>query len=164
MFEDLTISEAIWLGDVSKPRDKGAITKVLKEVGLDKKVEDFPHGLDSYIGKWMDREKGIELSGGETQRMAIARALFRDPEILILDEPTSSIDANAEEKIFSKLMASRKGKTTLFISHRFSTARRAEKIIFMEDGKLAEQGTHDELMKQKGGYRQMFTTQAEGYR
>lgn len=164
MFEDLTISEAVWLGDVSKPRDKDAVMAVLKEVGLDKKVQAFPHGLDSYIGKWMDREKGIELSGGETQRLAIARALFRSPEILILDEPTSSIDAKAEERIFGKLMKSRKGKTTIFISHRFSTVRRAENIAFMENGEIAEFGTHEELMKLKGKYHQMFTAQAEGYK
>jgi ATP-binding cassette subfamily B protein len=164
MFEDLTIREAIWLGNVSRSKSDEGLEGVLAQAGLLKRIQDLPHGLDSYLGKWMDQEKGVELSGGELQRLAIARALFRDPDTLILDEPTSSIDANAEEKIFNKLMKSRKDKTTIFISHRFSTVRRAERIAFMEKGQVTEYGTHEELMKLKGSYYQMFNSQAEGYK
>jgi ATP-binding cassette subfamily B protein/ATP-binding cassette subfamily C protein len=163
MDEDMTIREAVWLGDVTKQKDGNSVMEVLKEVELDDVISAQPNGLDTYLGKWIEKESGIELSGGQLQRLAIARALYRNPNILILDEPTSAIDANAEERIFSRLMRSRKGKTTIFISHRFSTVRRAEHIAFIERGQLQEYGTHEELMAKNGKYAKMFKTQAEGY-
>ena len=163
MNEDITIREAIWLGDITKPKDDASLMAVLKRVELDAVVAELPHGLDTNLGKWVDEDNGTELSGGQLQRLAIARALFREPDILILDEPTSAIDANAEERILRHLMSSRKGKTTIFISHRFSTVRRAQQIVCMDKGKIIEVGTHDELMAVQGKYAQMFATQAEGY-
>jgi ATP-binding cassette subfamily B protein len=161
--EDITIRDAIWIGDINKPRDDIAIWKALDRAELKKTIEALPHKLDTYLGKWIDEEKGTELSGGQLQRLAIARILFRDPEVLILDEPTSAVDANAEERIFGHLQSVRSGKTTIFISHRFSTVRRAEQIIFIEKGKIIEHGTHEELMKLSGKYHAMFTAQAKNY-
>lgn len=163
MNEDMTIREAVWTGDITKPLDDTLIWQALDEAELSKAIRKLPHGLDTYLGKWIDEDKGTELSGGQLQRLAIARTLFRNPDVLILDEPTSAIDANAEERIFSRLQKAREGKTTIFISHRFSTVRRAERIIFMEEGKIIEQGTHEELMKNRGKYYDMFTLQAAGY-
>lgn len=161
--EDITIREAIWLGDISKPKDDELIWQALDQAELKQTIEDLPFQLGTYLGKWIDKEKGTELSGGQLQRLAIARALFRDPAILILDEPTSAVDANAEERIFNHLHGMREGKTTIYISHRFSTVRRAEHIVFMHKGKITESGTHEELMKLKGRYHEMFTKQSKGY-
>ncbi|MGH7237011.1 MAG: ATP-binding cassette domain-containing protein [Candidatus Saccharimonadales bacterium] len=163
MNQDMTIRQAIWLGDITKPKTDEAIGGALQAAELAGIVGKLPHGLDTYLGKWIDEEKGAELSGGELQRLAIARALFRDSDILILDEPTSAIDANAKERIFRKLINVRRGKTTIFISHRFSTARRAEHIVFMHDGCISETGSHAELMLRRDKYYKMFTTQAEAY-
>jgi len=161
--EDITIRDAVWLGNVSKPRDDKLIWKALADADMEGHVRSLGHQLDSYLGKWIEEDKGVELSGGQLQRLAIARALFRAPDILLLDEPTASIDANAEERIFETLMEVRKGQTTIFISHRFSTVRRAQRIIFMHEGRVAESGTHQELMRLKGKYYQMFTAQSKGY-
>jgi len=163
MDEDITIRDSVWMGDITKPNDGKAIQKVINDVELTEVVAEAPTGLDTYIGKWIEKDNGIELSGGQLQRLAIARTLFREPDILILDEPTSAIDANAEERIFSHLVENRKDKTTIFISHRFSTVRRAEHIAFIERGELIEYGTHAELMKINGKYAKMFKTQAAGY-
>lgn len=164
MDTDMTIRDVVWLGDITRPKNDAAIVKVLRDVGLDDVIKNAPKGIDTYLGTWIEKDNSIELSGGQLQRLAIARALFRDPDVLILDEPTSAIDANAEERIFQHLMASRRGKTTVFVSHRFSTVRRAEVIAYMEKGKLIEYGTHKQLMAKKGKYAAMFTTQAEGYK
>ncbi len=162
--EDMTIRDTVWLGNVTQPRNDKKIWAALEQAEMTDTIKELPHQLDTFLGKWIDEEKGVELSGGQLQRLAIARALFRDPEILILDEPTSSIDANAEERIFQKLMSARKGKTTIFISHRFSTVRRAEQIIFMQRGRIIESGTHEELMAGKGAYHTMFTAQSKAYK
>ena len=98
------------------------------------------------------------------QRLAIARVLFRDPDILIMDEPTSAVDARAEYEIFRELEKSRRGKTTILISHRFSTVRKADYIFVLHDGRLVEQGGHAELLALGGKYAAMFNAQAEGYR
>lgn len=164
MNEDITIREAVWLGDITKPAVDASIYAVLEAAELARTVRELPHGLDTYLGKWIDDEKGVELSGGQLQRLAIARALFRQPDILILDEPTSAIDALAEERIFNRLLKTRAGRTTVFISHRFSTVRRAEKIVYMEKGTISEVGTHAELITHAGGYAHMYDTQAEGYK
>lgn len=164
MNEDITMREAVRIGDITRAESDELIWQALEQAELKGVIEKLPHKLDSYLGKWVDEDKGTELSGGQLQRLAIARTLYRDPEVLILDEPTSAIDANAEERIFNRLQAARKGKTTIFISHRFSTVRRAKQIVFIHEGRISETGTHEQLMKMKGKYYEMFTKQAEGYR
>jgi ATP-binding cassette subfamily B protein len=108
-------------------------------------------------------EKGVEPSGGQWQRVALARAFYRDAPVLILDEPTSAIDAKAEYDIFNNIFEKYQDRTALIVSHRFSTVRRAHRIIVLDHGTIVEQGTHTELMKHRGLYHELFTKQAEGY-
>jgi ATP-binding cassette subfamily B protein len=109
-------------------------------------------------------EGGVDLSGGQWQKLALARAFFRDAPILILDEPTSAIDAKAEYEIFKNIQNLEKNKTVIIISHRFSTVRHADRILVLDDGKIIEQGTHEELVAQKGLYEELFEIQAKGYK
>ena len=106
---------------------------------------------------------GTELSIGQWQKLAIARAFYADSEILILDEPTASLDPIAEQEIFNQFDALRNHKTTIFVSHRLSSATIANQIIVLEDGRLIEQGSHRELMAQEGKYWELFSTQAKRY-
>ncbi|MFQ5772118.1 MAG: ATP-binding cassette domain-containing protein, partial [bacterium] len=115
----------------------------------------FEDGLDTLIG-----ERGVKLSGGQRQRVAIARALLANPKILILDEATSNLDTESELYIQESLSRLLKGRTTFVIAHRLSTIRQANQILVIEDGQIAERGTHDELIKKKGRYHQLYTYQA----
>ncbi len=117
----------------------------------------------THVGRKMKKE-GVDLSVGQWQKVALARAFFRDAQILILDEPTAAVDAKAEYELFTRFRKLTKNKITLLISHRFSTVRMADKIIVMDKGRIIETGSHDELMKKKGHYAQLFTLQAKGYR
>ncbi len=125
-------------------------------------VNKYEHGYDTVLDKSF--KKGIKPSGGQWQRVALARAFFRDAGILVLDEPTSAIDANAEYEIFENISKTQKDKTTIIVSHRFSTVRKANKIYVVEHGRIVENGNHAKLMKNKGLYHKMFTKQAEGYK
>ena len=125
-------------------------------------IDKLPHKLQTRLDTSF--EDGTNLSGGQKQRLGIARALVRKGELLILDEPTSAIDAKAEYEIFNNIYRYHTGKTTLIVSHRFSTVRKADSIVVMENGKISEQGTHHELLSQGGVYKEMFELQAEGYR
>jgi ATP-binding cassette subfamily B protein len=109
-------------------------------------------------------EGGVDLSGGEWQKIALARAHLRDAQLLILDEPTAALDARAEREVFERFAELTQGKTTLLISHRFSTVRMADRILVLEGGKIAEEGPHDRLMNDGGRYAEMFEIQAAGYR
>jgi ATP-binding cassette, subfamily B, bacterial len=161
-FYDFTIKENVQLGRQRK-NDEQALKDAMSSAGVEDFTKSLPQGVDTYLGKYMDEENGTNLSGGQLQRLAIARVMFRDPDILIMDEPTSAIDAKAELKIFQAIERARKNKTTILISHRFSTVRRADYIFVLEAGKLSEQGTHQELMQQKGLYSELFNAQAKGY-
>lgn len=104
------------------------------------------------------------MSGGQIQRLGVARALLRSGDVMILDEPTSAVDAKAEFSIFNNIYKQHADRTTLIVSHRFSTVRKADRVIVMDRGKIIEYGSHEELMKHKGLYKEMFEIQAEGYR
>jgi ATP-binding cassette subfamily B protein len=108
--------------------------------------------------------KGHDLSGGEWQKLAIARAYMRDAEIIILDEPTAALDARAEAEVFQRFKNLAEGTTAVLISHRFSTVRMADRIVVLADGKIEEAGTHEELMANGGRYAELFELQASGYR
>jgi ATP-binding cassette, subfamily B, bacterial len=125
-------------------------------------IEKLPKGYDTTLGRWFD--EGYQLSGGEWQKVALARAFMRDAEILVLDEPTASLDARAEYEIFARMKELSRGKMTVFISHRFSTVRLADRIFVVEENTIKESGTHEELLALHGTYAELFNLQAEAYR
>jgi ATP-binding cassette subfamily B protein len=137
--------------------------RALKDSGVESIVKNLPFGLKTVLDSSF--KKGTEPSGGQWQRVALARAFYRNANILILDEPTAAIDAKAEYDIFNNIFKHQAEKTTITISHRFSTVRRADRIIVLEQGKIVEEGSHNQLIKHKSGlYKEMFEKQAEGYR
>lgn len=166
MFQDYvtyqgTAAENIGLGDLTRLEDRPHIEDSARRAGADERIERLPSGYDSPLGRWFDQ--GVSLSGGEWQKIALARAFQREAPILILDEPTSALDAQAEHDLFARLRELAEGRTTLYISHRFSTVRQAERILLLELGKVAEYGTHEELMAAQGSYAELFTLQAQAY-
>ncbi|WP_116101058.1 ABC transporter ATP-binding protein [Amycolatopsis thermalba] len=156
-----TAAENIGLGQLSGLADRPRIEEAAERAGVAGRISRLPRGFDSPLGRWFDQ--GVSLSGGEWQKIALARAFMRDAPLLILDEPTSALDAAAEHDLFTRLRALSEGRTTLYISHRFSTVRQAEKIVLLDRGRLAEEGTHEELMSQGGDYAALFTLQAAAY-
>ena len=162
-YDFATLGENVWFGDVKKPYNKTAIMHALSMVGLDQMVSKYEKGLDQVMSKDLDVKNTASLSGGQWQRLCIARAFFRAPNVLILDEPTSAVDAKSEYEIFKNILQTQAGKSTLIISHRFSTVRKAEHIMVLDHGKMIEYGTHQELIDENKLYKEMFELQAEGY-
>ncbi len=167
MFQDyaayqVSAGENIGVGNVDFADDTEAIAKAAERAGADDVVRKLPEGYDTTLGKQF--EGGHQLSGGEWQKIALARAFMRDAQVLILDEPTSALDAQAEHDLFARIKELTAGKMALYISHRFSTVRMADRILFLENGKLVEQGTHEELMDLGGRYAELFDLQAASYR
>lgn len=158
----LDIEHNITIGNHGR-LDKSQLNKALSDSGVDEIVKTLPYGLETVLDSSF--KKGIEPSGGQWQRVALARAFYRNPNVLILDEPTAAIDAKAEYTIFNSIFKNQAEKSAIIISHRFSTVRRADRIVVLEKGKILEEGSHAQLMKHKEGlYREMFEKQAEGYR
>ena len=144
--------------------ENAQLAPLLERVGLKETVENLPKGEQSYLYKLFEPD-GIELSGGNEQRLAIARALYRDAPILLLDEPTAALDPMSEEEIFRCFQEISCGKTAVMISHRLSATRFCDRILVLQDGRIAENGSHEELMEMEEGiYRNMFETQARYYR
>jgi ATP-binding cassette subfamily B protein len=167
MFQDyahyqLTARENIWLGNVELSPDQEEIAAAARCSGAHDVIAGLPHGYETTLGKWF--ENGAELSIGEWQRIALARAFLRDAQIIILDEPSSALDAKAEYELFQKFHELAKGRTAILISHRLSTVRMADRIYFLTDGKLTESGCHEELVKRNRMYAQLFEMQAQNYR
>ena len=157
-----TVSENIRYGDVFREYDEDGIRNAASAGGSYSFIDDMPKGLDTPLTR-MFEEDGIELSGGQWQKIAVSRAFYKSSEILILDEPTASLDAIAEEEIFNKFASLSKNKITVFVSHRLSSATSASKIIVIDGGEIAEVGTHSELMALRGKYHLLFSTQASRY-
>ncbi|WP_170211946.1 ABC transporter ATP-binding protein [Saccharothrix australiensis] len=156
-----TAAENIGLGDIAHLEDRPRIEEAARQAGADAVIERMPRGYDSPLGRWFDQ--GVNLSGGEWQKVALGRAFLRRASILLLDEPTSALDAEAEHDLFARLRTLASGRTALYISHRFSTVRQADRILLLDDGRLVEEGTHRELMDLDGGYAELFTLQASAY-
>ncbi|MBE6662488.1 MAG: ABC transporter ATP-binding protein [Ruminococcaceae bacterium] len=157
-----TVSENVMFGDISKPRDDQRIVESAAAANADGFIADLPNGYETALMRFFEKD-GIELSGGQWQKLSVARAFYSDSDILILDEPTASLDALAEQEIYSQFDTLRRDKTTIFVSHRLSSATTADKIIVLEYGELLEEGTHAELMAKGGRYHELFTTQAKHY-
>ena len=158
-----TVRENVGFGDLLSLSDDTAINEAISEAGISAKVNSLAAGLETPLGKQL--EDGIDLSGGQWQRIAIARALMRlsTAEVLIFDEPTAALDPKTEHEIYSIFRQIAAGKTTIVISHRLGLAKIADRIAVMENGKIAEIGTHDELIASNGIYCSMFTRQASSY-
>ena len=125
-------------------------------------IKDLQDGYETQLGKRF--KKGQELSGGQWQKVALARAYMKDAMVMVLDEPTSALDAKAEYEVFERFIDLTKGKTSIIISHRFSTVRMADRILVLENGRILELGTHEELMKAPRLYAELFDLQAQGYK
>lgn len=151
----------VYFGDVTVPLNGERFEDALERAEAKTFLEKLPKGFDSYVSNWMEHDdgvKGVDLSGGQWQRLALARNFYRDSPIIILDEPTSAIDALAEARIFKRLFADKK-RTVITISHRLTTVEKADVIYVLQDGRVAEQGTHKELVAKKGVYYTMFESQ-----
>ena len=157
-----TARRNIWLGNVALPEESDAVVAAARQSGADEVIGRLDQGYDTMLGRWF--EDGQELSTGEWQKVALARAFMRDAEILVLDEPTSALDADAEFKVFEHLRELARGRAVVLVSHRFSTVRGADRIHILEGGRIVESGTHDELVRLGGRYARMYEVQARAYR
>lgn len=156
-----TIEDFLTGGEELKNEDR--IDKILKEVGLYEAVNELPNKKKTYLMKSV-RKNGVDLSGGQNQKLMLARALYMDGEITILDEPTAALDPIAESRIYEQYHEMTKNKTSIFISHRLSSTKFCDRIIFLENGEIVEEGSHKELMNKNGKYKEMFDIQAHYYK
>lgn len=156
-----TIAENI-TGQKIEDIDRERLRQVIEKSGLKEKISSLPKKEETFIGKDVEQE-GIQLSGGQIQKLYLARALYKDSHLLILDEPTAALDSLAESEMYEKYAELTTGKTSVFISHRLSSTRFCDKIFFLENGKIKERGTHEELLERNGRYAEMFRVQSQYY-
>lgn len=158
---DVTVAENV--AQSVEHIDRKRVADCLEKAGLTEMVEKLPQGMDAHVGRnvYLD---GMEFSGGQTQRLMLARALYKDGPVLVLDEPTAALDPIAENDIYMKYNDMTEGKTSVFISHRLASTRFCDRIIFLENGSIAEEGTHEELLRLGGGYAGLFEIQSRYYR
>jgi ATP-binding cassette subfamily B protein len=159
---NLNAGDNIAVGNIAARGDRARIERAARRSQADQVITRLPTGYQQMIGKRF--KNGVELSGGEWQKIAIARAYMRDAAVLILDEPTAALDARSEFEVFKRFKELSDGKTAVLISHRFSSVRMADRILVLADGMVEAAGTHDELMAQPGRYSELFELQAAGYR
>lgn len=143
--------------------DETRVWQCIDKAGLTEKIQSLPKGIETHLGRRVFKD-GVEFSGGQTQRLMLARALYKNAPILVLDEPTAALDPIAENDIYQKYNDMTHGRTSFFISHRLASTRFCDRIIFVDGGKIAEEGTHDELLKTGGGYAYLFEVQSKYYR
>jgi ABC-type multidrug transport system fused ATPase/permease subunit len=158
----ISLKENVAIGMIEKLKDEKEISKAIQKGNLGSFINKLPQGEATILGKEYD-EKGQDLSGGQWQRIILSRAYMGDPEVLLLDEPTASIDPIEEMRMLNHFKDIIKGKTALMISHRIGFARLSHRICVMENGEIIEDGSHDELMKLRGKYYELFTSQKELY-
>jgi len=159
---DLTAAANIAVGEIQSRQDRPRIEAAARKSLAHGVVARLPGGYGQMLGRRF--EGGVDLSGGEWQKLALARAYLRDAQVLVLDEPTASLDARSEHEVFERFAELTHGKIALLISHRFSTVRMADRILVLEDGRIAEEGSHAELVASAGRYSEMFELQAANYR
>lgn len=159
---EMSVADNIGIGKIEEQYDIEKLRQAAQKSRADAVIDRLPNGYRQILGRRF--EGGVDLSGGEWQKIALARAYMRDAQVLILDEPMSSLDARAEHEVFQRFTELTEGKMALFISHRFSTVRMADRILVLEDGKIAEEGTHSRLMELRCRYFGMFELQAAHYR
>jgi ATP-binding cassette, subfamily B, bacterial len=159
---DLTARENIGIGRIEDQDNVFRVRSAAQKSLAEDVIRKLPNGYDQILGRRF--EGGVDLSGGEWQKIALARAYLRDAQVLVLDEPTAALDAKSEHEVFQRFAELTKGKMALLISHRFSTVKMADRILVLESGRIAEQGPHDELLRNKGRYAEMFELQAASYR
>lgn len=158
----MTLAQNIAAGNIIEQDNRALIESAAKQSLADTLIEKLPAGYDQMLGKRF--ANGVDLSGGEWQKVALARAYMKDAQLLILDEPTAALDARAEYEVFERFAELTKGKSAVLISHRFSTVRMADRILVLDKGQLIEIGSHEELILKKGRYAELFELQAKGYR
>ena len=158
----VSLGDNIRFGNLRRKASEGDIADAAARAGVDALADKLPAGYDTQLMRYFDRG-GIELSGGQWQKLSVARAFYSDADILILDEPTASLDALAEQEVFRRFDELRGDKMTIFVSHRLSSATVASKIVVLENGAVIEEGTHRELMEKNGKYALLFNTQASRY-
>lgn len=158
----LTVRENVGFGSTDHMNDEKRLSEAVDRGGATEVLKTLPGGLDTQLGRWF--KDGTELSGGQWQKIALARAFMReDASVLVLDEPTAALDAEAEHAVFERFRLLSKGRTTFLVSHRFPTVRMADRILVLDGGRVIEEGTHAELLARKGKYAKMFELQAAGY-
>jgi ATP-binding cassette subfamily B protein len=159
---NLSAGDNIAVGKIDARSDRARIERAAKRSQADEVIAKLPGGYQQMIGKRF--KDGVELSGGEWQKIAISRAYMREAAVLILDEPTAALDARSEFEVFQRFKELSSGKTAILISHRFSSVRMADRILVLAEGHIEAAGTHDELLAQSGRYSELFELQAAGYR
>ena len=142
--------------------DEEKVWDCLQKAGLAEAIQALPKGIHTHVGRDVFLD-GVLFSGGQTQRLMLARALYKGSPILFLDEPTAALDPIAEDDIYRKYSAMTEGKTSLFISHRLASTRFCDRILFLDRGKIAEEGTHETLLALGGGYAKLFEIQSRYY-
>ena len=157
----LTAKDNIGFGNLPERKDEEQVFQAATDAGATAVIDGLDDGYDTVLGKMFDG--GVDLSGGQWQKIGLARAFMSQAQVLILDEPTAAVDAIAEHDLFERFRQLTKGKMTFLVSHRFSTVRMADRIVVLENGEITEVGTHDELMANEGRYEEMFRLQAESY-
>jgi len=159
---DMLVRENIGFGRIQELANQARVESAARKSLAEPMIAQFQRGYDQMLGRRF--ENGVDLSAGQWQKVALGRAYMRDAQVLILDEPTASLDARAEYEVFLRFADLTRGRMAVLISHRFSTVRMADRILVLADGEVVEQGTHQQLVALGGRYAELFELQAAGYR